>query len=157
MELIVDGYNVIHGVPELRAVGKHSLADARNQLERRLARYRASRRGVGVLLYWDGDSDVVPGGPERVQGITVVFARSSADSAIVGRVKASGSPGQITVVTDDRALARAAKNEGAGVIPVDRLAKWLTEVTERSPGKLRPDRGVGKEITDELKDVWGTD
>jgi|GEM_PF-317422 len=156
MELIVDGYNVIHATPEWSERAKLSLADARSELERRLAGYRARRRGVDVLVYYDGEREGGTLGPRRARGLTVVFTRSSADGAIIGRVQASRSPSGITVVTNDRGLGRAVEDAGAGVIPVDRLLKWLSESPRPDPGeKPRPDTGVGKEITDDLKDVWG--
>ena len=78
------------------------------------------------------------------------------DGAIVGRVRASRSPKQITVVTDDKTLTNAVKDSGATVVPVEQLTKWLAETQDdRRRGKPRPDTGVGKEITEDLKDVWG--
>ncbi len=157
MELIVDGYNVMHGVPEWRAMEKQSLAEARTTIERRLALYRAKHPSVAILLYWDGDRDVTRSRPSRVHGISVIFTQSGADGAIIGRVQASRNPKQVTVVTDDRALAEAIEGAGASVIPVEQLAKRLTELGD-DPGrraKLRPDTGEGKKITDDLKDVWG--
>ncbi len=157
MELIIDGYNVMHGVPEWRAMEKQSLAEARNSIERRLAMYHAKHPNVNVLLYWDGDRDVSHSRPRQVHGISVIFTRSSADGAITGRVQASRSPKQVTVVTDDRELAGAVEAAGAKVISVEQLAKWLTDVGEDTGRrtKPRPDTGEGKKITDDLKDVWG--
>jgi predicted RNA-binding protein with PIN domain len=157
MELIVDGYNVIHGVPEWRAMEKKSLAEARKTLEGRLASYHARHSEVAVLVYWDGDRDAAHSRPRRVHGISVIFTRSGADGAIIGRVGAARSPERIAVVTDDRGLAKAVKNAGAKVVAVEQLAKWLSDVKDSKgrPGKPRPDTGVGKKITDDLKDVWG--
>ncbi len=123
MELIIDGYNVMHGVPEWRSMGKQSLAEARSTIERRLALYRAKHPNVNILLYWDGDRDVTRSRPSRVHGISVIFTQSSADSAIIGRVQASKNSKEMTVATDDRALAESVKGAGANVIPVEQLAK----------------------------------
>lgn len=157
MELLVDGYNVLHGVPEWRSLEKQSLGEARSQLEQRLAAYKAKHPEVGVLVYWDGDRDVARLGPRRIQGVSVVFTQSSADGAIIGRVQAARSPGQVAVVTNDRALAKAVEEAGGKVVPVDRLWRWLngTRDGRGRAEKPRPDTGVGKSITDDLKDVWG--
>jgi predicted RNA-binding protein with PIN domain len=157
VELIVDGYNALRGAPEWRFKEGTSLAEERSGLERRLARYGARHPEVRVILYWDGDPDLGAPAPRRVQGISVVFARPSADGAILDRVRAAGNRAQTRVVTDDRALAEAVENLGARVVRVDDLARWLIEVQDTGdrPEKPKPDRGVGKDITDDLKDVWG--
>lgn len=153
MILLVDGYNVVYGAPESRGA---ALGDARAELERRLAAYRARHRTVGVEVYWDGDRDVRPSGITRVQGIRVVYTSGSADRAIVERVRELDRPGRVTVVTDDGALARRVRAEGAAVLPVAALAERLKgPLPPGDEQKLRPDTGPGKDITDDLKDVWG--
>jgi len=54
--VLVDGYNLIRRIPELRAVESRSGLEAgRRALDNRLAGYVAGRGGVRVTVVYDGE------------------------------------------------------------------------------------------------------
>jgi hypothetical protein len=87
--LIVDGYNIIHGWPELKAVlGKGPLEEARRLLLVRLSEY-SSVTGVDVTVVFDGPRRPnIPTAPaEIVDGVRVHFSgRSGSADHLIERL-----------------------------------------------------------------------
>jgi predicted RNA-binding protein with PIN domain len=106
--LIVDGYNIIHAWPALKAtMRERGLEDARRQLVSAMSEY-AAQTGVAVTVVFDAHSR--PGALpsiEQFEGVTVLFGskRASADHVIErAAYKASqrGEGADVVVATDDR-------------------------------------------------------
>jgi predicted RNA-binding protein with PIN domain len=106
--LIVDGYNIIHAWPALKAtMRERGLEDARRQLVSAMSEY-AAQTGVAVTVVFDAHSR--PGAlpsTEQFEGVTVLFGskRASADHVIErAAYKASqrGEGADVVVATDDR-------------------------------------------------------
>ncbi len=130
--LLVDGYNVIHAIPQLRHLLDRSLAEARAALARSLGLLAASKKGnVDIHLFFDskedrGFFDAEPG----VTGVNVHFPYSgeTADEAILDFLGKIENRASVTVVTDDYRLARRAGDEGAQAISTADLARRLSKV-----------------------------
>lgn len=107
MRLIVDGYNVVHAWPQVKAMlTSHNLAQARLYLVRRLAEYHAVS-GTDVIVVFDSHSRApVADDAERVDGVEVRYG-SSHDSAdhiierLCNRAVRAGTAGGTVVVTND--------------------------------------------------------
>lgn len=129
MSYWIDGYNVLHRMKLLRT---GSLEEGREQL---VARAAALGRPCWIVF----DSRERPPGMERRRRgrVTVEFARDghSADLTILERVRTTPDPGAITVVTDDRELARKCRDHGARTLSVQQFAERIL------PGT--PTRGSG--------------
>lgn len=104
-QLIIDGYNVIHADPALKAVFRASREDARREFERLVLNYSAVE-GLEVEIVYDGTSrssrPVVSG------TLTVTFTGQgrSADAYIEKRACSvtGDDTGRLTVVTADYRL-----------------------------------------------------
>jgi len=127
MPILIDGHNLIGQMPGL------SLRDPDDE-DRLIAALRAWRARTGKKITVVFDPGAVFSLPEtrRQGGIEVVFAArgSSADEVILRRVRRSHDRAGLTVVTSDRALARAVTQYGARVRPAEDLAAELSSPAE---------------------------
>ena len=103
MPYLLDGNNLIGR--ERRGPGSR---DDRDALVREVAdRLRSTQ--ARVVLFFDGTGD-----PASLGSLAVRFAGpATADDAILREVSRSARPREITVVTEDRDLARRARDAGA--------------------------------------------
>ena len=123
--IVIDGYNLIHAMPELVRLVSGDLERARDGLVAKLAVYR-SGRGVRVTVVFDGQSMAAqqsrpPG------GIEVVFSRApqNADAKMKTMLSLEKSPKSWTVVTSDNSIVRYARDYGAKTIPSAEFAAKL--------------------------------
>ncbi len=129
MPVLLDGNNLLHRLPQDRRSRKDV---------RRAALDLVRREGVRVTVVFDGPPPA--GTPEReaLGSVTVVYAGSSSADEVILRRVSGARRGQLTVVTDDRELARRARQAGARVQPV---ASWLDKLTvpdREKPAALSP-------------------
>ena len=139
--IVVDGYNLIHAMPELARLVGSDLERARDVLVAKLAVYR-SGRGVRVTVVFDGRGTYVsqkrpPGGVE------VVFSRApqNADTKIKNMLALEKSPRSWTVVTSDNSIVLFARDFGAKTIPSAEFAAKLGP----SVPNLGPNRRIEQE------------
>ncbi len=123
--IVIDGYNLIHAMPELARLVENDLERARDGLVSKLAVFR-SGRGVRVTVVFDGQSMVAQQG-RPPGGIEVVFSRApqNADAKIKTMLSLEKSPKSWTVVTSDNSIVRYARDYGAKTIPSAEFAAKL--------------------------------
>jgi predicted RNA-binding protein with PIN domain len=123
--IVIDGYNLIHAMPELARLVGSDLERARDGLVSKLAVYR-SGRGVRVTVVFDGQSMAAQQG-RPPGGIEVVFSRApqNADTKIKTMLSLERSPKSWTVVTSDNSIVRYARDYGAKTIPSAEFAAKL--------------------------------
>ncbi|HOB53859.1 MAG TPA: NYN domain-containing protein [Acidobacteriota bacterium] len=122
MPYLVDGNNLM-GRAAVRGLGGPT---DRRGVVAALAALAAGRGGRFTVVF-DGAPDAHFAGDVALGPVRVEFAAPrSADDRILARVRAARNPRDLTVVTDDRALAADARGLGARVAGVneflDRLA-----------------------------------
>ncbi len=139
MWIIVDGYNLIRRLPDLRQVEGESLEAGRAALVQMLAAYRRARGHHRITVVFDGGSR--PAGlaaTERVAGIDVRFSPpgQTADAAI-RRLAQEGRAGAL-IVSSDREVARAAAAAGAAAASCEEFAARLesARLAELKGGEL---------------------
>ncbi len=119
--LILDGYNVIHGVVELERRLDRSLEAARAALVDMCQAYKARRGDVGrVYVVFDGDDAVGAGGSAERGGVSVVFTRKreEADDRILGLIRADAGQSRFVIVSNDTYVFNNARAQGARVMSV---------------------------------------
>jgi predicted RNA-binding protein with PIN domain len=128
--LLVDGYNIVHAWPELKALLRHSLEDARERLIERLAVY-AQQTGADVTVVFDAHRTASMAAAEESRaGIHVLFTRKgmSADHAIERMAYAvAGDRDPLTVATNDRFQRDLVRGMGGAVISAEELERQVTE------------------------------
>jgi hypothetical protein len=126
MHIIIDGYNLIRQSDSLRRLDRLSLEEGRNELIRRIARYRKSR-GHKVTVVFDGWMDG-SAKEERLRddGVTVIYSRrgETADEVIKRMARAERGT-ELVVVSSDREVAEAAVRAGAVAIPSPEFEKRM--------------------------------
>jgi hypothetical protein len=132
--LLIDGHNLIGQMPDL------SMADP-NDEEQLLIRLRAYRAGAGVdmVVYFDPGLTYQPPARRSEVGITIRRAAigQQADDLIVQDVARYGHPRDLTVVTSDRAVQRAARERGCRVVDAASFVADLKHPARRKTRRVR--------------------
>lgn len=162
--LIVDGYNVIHRVPEFQASLRVSLEAAREALLRYCGRWRDTRGDFTELhVVFDGDSSVNWQDNRTVRGVQVTYTRTKedADDRIRRMLEVSPPSRKCVVVTDDNELAAAVRSRCGGLMSATEFANVLVkhgrsarvEPKDESKRPLAPEDE--QRINAELRKLWG--
>lgn len=118
--LVVDGYNVIHRVPELEASLDGGLQNARNRLAVRVSAWAREHPGVECVIVFDGDFEHSGGRDQRLAGIRCLFSLTAhgGDDEIIRLVRElRGRKADVTVVSDDNKVGNNCRDHGAAVRP----------------------------------------
>lgn len=159
LTLILDGYNVIHAIPELTKRLDQSLESARQGLIDFCVAFKAKRGDVGQLyIVFDGD-DAYAGQPSMDRGgVTVMFSRrgEEADERILKLIRHDGGQSRFLIVSDDTYIFNNARAHGARVISVrdfyaQRRAADPRQDRVELPGKTPLPSGEAQRITDEYR------
>ena len=111
------------------------------------------RSGGGrFLVYFDGDD------PDRTTlppGVSVRYsAPISTDEAIVRRIREIQRPGEVIVVTNDRALMTQCRNEGAKAMTWQEFSTKMQARPPRAPARSNREKPVD---VDEWIEYFGLD
>ena len=121
LTIVLDGYNVIHAVPELARQLDRSLEAAREALVALCGTYLA-RRGDVTRLYvvFDGNDVDAPSSQADRGGVTVFFTQrqEEADERILSLIRSDGSRSRFVIVSNDTYIFNNARVHGARVMPV---------------------------------------
>ncbi len=112
--IIIDGYSLLHHDEKFASAGPRGMAAAREQLVSRLGAAGTALAGR-ITVVFDGAGYIGQRGPQAPSPIEVVFSSTSetADSIIERLAHATPRPGELLVVTSDRAERETV--EAAGV------------------------------------------
>lgn len=160
--LLVDGYNAINRIPELRPYLDRGLEEARTQLAFQIDKWRSFHPGCECIIVFDGDHKVAMPREQRISGIRCIFSasRHGGDDEIIRIVRNSRDKAtDITVVSDDNNVIKNCRTLGASVMPTHSI---LPKKAPSSGGK-RSGTSMGKkidkkaegEITEELRRKLG--
>lgn len=116
--LLVDGYNVIHRVPELELSLAEGLQNARNRLALQVAAWGHAHPGVACVIVFDGEFQYSGGRDQRLAGIRCLFSLTAhgGDDELIRFVRDfKGRKSDITVVSDDNKVGNNCRAHGAAV------------------------------------------
>ena len=160
--LLIDGYNVINRLPELKASLDGGLENARNTLAFLISRWSQRHPAVECVIIFDGDLRFQGGGDQRLAGIRCIFSRAThgGDDAIIRFVRDyHGKTSDITVVSDDNNVRNNCRAHGASVQPSGYIASVKMRPRSgraKSPGDGKGvDRKTAAEIDKELRKKFG--
>ena len=129
MTMILDGYNVIHAVPELARHLDRSLQSAREALVRLCQDYRRARGDIGRLyVVFDGRAAHASGSPAAdVGGVAVLFTQApeEADERILRVIEDERGRGRCVVVSNDNEVSNNARAFGARIISAQAFYKSI--------------------------------
>ena len=153
---ILDGYNVIHAVPELSRHLDRSLQAGREALVRWCQEYQARNSNTGKLyIVFDGRREEAWGASEQLYGrVTVVFAQKpeEADARILKVIESQGKD-RCVVVSNDNEVANNVRAYGARILTVQEFVKQSqpsggAPAKPAMPGKTALSSAEAKQITD---------
>lgn len=127
--LVIDGYNIIHAIPEIEELLDESLEAARIGLIRLLIEFRDSRKDAGcICIVFDGKSEKADEETMVSEGITAIYTNSGkdADNKILEIIRESAHPGAITVVSDDNFLYNNTRSLGARIKTVEEFRRMFS-------------------------------
>ncbi|SNS38760.1 hypothetical protein SAMN05446037_100929 [Anaerovirgula multivorans] len=118
--LILDGYNVINGWPQLKKLATQNLEEARIELIERMIEYQ-SYKGLHVIIVFD--AHLVKGSMEKndkIKGVEVVFTKEkeTADGYIEKFILQLSKRQRASVVTNDWTEQQMILGSGGTRIPV---------------------------------------
>ena len=134
--VVLDGYNVIHAVPELARQLDRSLEAAREALVKRCREYRALRGDVERLyVVFDGDRAQAHGVQGDRGGVTVLFTHrpEEADERILSLLRTEEGHSRFVVVSDDVGVSNNARALGARALSVRRFYETIRPASARRP------------------------
>ena len=155
MDVIIDGYNMIFGVPELGAnIDKCDTETLRNKLLLLLERYKEKRRHELIVVF---DGNVGVSSRMSVSGIDVVFPRTGldADEEIKNLVSRSRNPRHIIVVTGDRSIRQFVRKFGSKVVGPLEFFKSVQMKTDRLPASGRDSKGKIRDGKEPVSKIMG--
>jgi predicted RNA-binding protein with PIN domain len=164
--LLVDGYNLIHRVPELRPSLGQGLEAARLALALHVSTWNRTHRATECVIVFDGDQRYAGAPSQRLSGVRCLFSRAShgGDDKIIELVRAyRGSGAAVTVVSDDNKVSNNGHALGATVRPSSfiMIAKAPKPLRGQTAKAVDGGRGIGSkaaaEIDKEFRKKFGVD
>lgn len=159
--LLIDGYNVIHRVPEFGLGLEGGLENARLKLALRVSAWSQNHPATECIIVFDGDIQWAGSRDQRLAGIRCVFSRVShgGDAEIIRFVRSCKGTSDITVVSDDNNVRNNCRAHGAEVQPTSYVMAGKSRHPE---GKAKAsadgkgiDRRTAAEIDKELRKKFG--
>ncbi len=160
--LIVDGYNVINGWPELKSLAEGNLEHARYKLLEILANYRGIT-GIEIIVVFD--ASMAPGRLVRIEimhNIEVIFSKEgeTADS-VIERLVHVIQGAHIFVVTSDWEEQRVVFGGGAYRVPVRQFRQDVLNAQKEVEARMRKhayarrtlESGLSEEIRSALEKI----
>lgn len=135
MALLIDGYNLLHAAGLLgRRLGPGGLERARAALLGLLAASLTPEEAARTIVVFDAGEDAPRDRPrrERLHSIQVQYSPlgEEADDVLERLIAADSAPRQLTVVSGDHRLQRAARRRKATAIGSE---DWLSDLNRRRP------------------------
>ena len=147
--LILDGYNVIHAIPELERQLDRSLEAAREALIGHCCAYQASRGDVQeIYVVFDGRETDDQAPTRRQPRVTVMFTpkREEADDRILRLLKDAKGSTEFVIVSNDTYVFNNSRAHGARVIPAAEWYRWM-QPKPAAPARTRRPAGGGEKST----------
>lgn len=155
-KIIIDGYNMIHLVPELRQFLDEGLERSRDELIRKLKSYLLNKK-VYIAVVFDGNHPASGQTFERNHNLEIKFSNYpfKADPLIKRLIQKEKHKGALTIVTHDSDIAAFAAAEHAAVISPSEFWERLTKRQQSNDLYNKFDRELSDEELAEWKEIFG--
>jgi predicted RNA-binding protein with PIN domain len=155
-KLLLDGYNIIHKIPQLQNHLNHGLEDARKALANFMITWAKTTHHKGsISIVFDGRDGIISSS-QSLCGIKCIYTKTKqeADDKIISIVRNSQNKKDITVISDDNYVTNNCRAHGATVRPTQYLLQEHKAVSNEDTDKLI-DEKTANEITDMLRKEYG--
>jgi predicted RNA-binding protein with PIN domain len=136
--LLVDGSNILHAWPELKAIAKRDRDAARLRLSQALSVVHDEEQ-IRLTLIFDGRGETLTVEcPGTLKTFVHLYTPSgtTADDVIEQLVGQASDPAKSCVATDDRAERQTIEALGAVGISAEDLAAWVERASQRQQTRL---------------------
>lgn len=168
MALLIDGYNLLHAAGLLgRRLGPGGLERARGALLSFLASSLTPEEAARTVVVFDAGASAPRDRPrsEILHGIQVHYAEpgEEADDLLERLIAADSAPKQLTVVSGDHRLQRAAKRRKATALASDvwfdalKRRRNLPPSSNAGPRPVKPTEPLGPEEVEQWLQEFGLD
>ena len=117
-DIILDGYNVIYKIPQLRQHLDKSLEDARTALASFVFTWSRTHSNRGkITIVFDGRDTICSNAGNNLCGVSCIYTKTKqdADDRIIAMVRNSPHSKEIIVISDDNYVTNNCKAHGAQV------------------------------------------
>ena len=160
--MLIDGYNIIHKLADLKPNLAAELEEARQKLALLVSTWSRSRPSTECIIFFDGSIRFLGARDQRISGIRCVFSQAAhgADDEIIRFVREAKAKGcEVTVVSDDNKVGNNCRAHGAS-IQLSGYLRTSKTVHPKAGVKAVPvskgiDRKAAAEIDKELKKKFG--
>lgn len=155
MRLLVDGHNLIGQWSDIHLDDPHDEA----KLVERLRRYRARTR-ASITVIFDGGVPAGRSADLSGGGIRAIFSQPGvpADVLMLRRIRQVRNPHDLTVVTSDAEVAKAARGRGIRVLPSHEFAAELDAPPDAKPAEAKlADVRLSPQEVKEWLSLFGTE
>jgi len=151
--LLVDGYNVINRVPELRPALDQGLENARLRLAIQVSAWSKTHPAHACMIVFDGEDKPLGGREQTLAGVRCLFTATAhgGDEALIRLTREHRAKGhEVTVVSDDNNVGNNCRAHGAAV----RTTSFLMR-TDKTPAAAKargsaPHKGLGRKAASEI-------
>jgi predicted RNA-binding protein with PIN domain len=154
-QIILDGYNVIHKIPQLKHNLENSLENARTSLANFVMTWTKTHTHKGsIAIVFDGRDGII-NSSQSICGTKCIFTKTKqeADDRIISMVRNHPNSKEIIVISDDNYVTNNCKAHGAQVRPADFLTQPKSQVSIQDGKHI--DSKTEQEITNWLKKQYG--
>jgi len=155
-KIIIDGYNAIYKIPEIRVYLKQSLQTTRGKFVQYLSAWKV-RNHIRQKIYvvYDGQQDTGMDASPKSRGIYSHFSHAplSADQYIINMLKQSKTNHGVIVITDDNSIRNHCRVYNAVIKPVAFLTHDK-KVFNASSDEKTITADVEHDINNYLKSIW---
>ena len=136
--LLIDGSNILHAWPELRALLKRDRDAARASLSQRVSAIHDVEQTRVTIIFDGRGSELVVERPSGHPTFTHLYTPSgmTADDVIEQLVGNADDASRCLVATDDRAERQTVEALGAAGISSADLASWVVRIEERQRAQV---------------------
>ena len=137
MPVIIDGNNLLHGLPK---------TEQNRDSVRRAALDAVRSGGMSLTVVFDGPPPAGSAGPEHLGRLTIRYSgASSADDLILRLLPRTSKASDWVVVTDDRALRNRVRERGG---QVRALGEWRSRQRRKARHVSREPKLSSREVAD---------
>jgi len=133
--IIIDGYNLIYQIPDLRRLIERDLESARNMMVQQLAAF-ADKQETEVIVVFDGDANIDKPYPPHPR-LRVSYSRfpERADPLIMKMIQATEPGIDLYVVSSDKEIMACVKEHHYHTLTSQKFASDLQPKTLREAEK----------------------
>jgi predicted RNA-binding protein with PIN domain len=160
--MLLDGYNIMHRLPQILSKRGASLEQRRNALAAFIAQWKKDHNYKGSMyLVFDGNNNQIKTLEQSISsGIKYIYSdqKEEADDKIISIIRNAKHPENITVISDDNFIANNVRSYGAYMKPVAYLIKARKKINaakHKGESEKKIDAATANRITDHMKKVWG--